>query len=149
MPEEKATVDSVKAESDSRDRAEEVLHKHWPFRPRQQQEEGARTYVSFPMDICETSDGFVLTGELPGVSKQNLDIHVAENELTITGRCEQACDEEERILHTEIPGADFRRSLTLSDAVDHDKISAELKDGLLTIRLAKSAGVQPREISIA
>jgi HSP20 family molecular chaperone IbpA len=104
--------------------------------------------MSFPVDICETEDAFILVGELPGVAKDAVNIRLAENELAITGRFDSALKESEHVALHEVPGADYRRSFTLSDAVDREEISAELKDGLLTVKLAKSEKTKPRQIEI-
>ena len=121
--------------------------KVWPFRI-EKEEEGTGNAVAFPADICETGDAFLLVGEMPGVAIKDVNIHLTENELTIAGTCRISLDHEEDVILREVPGADYRRTFTLSDAVDRDKITAELKDGLLTVRLAKSERLRPRDIQI-
>ena len=122
----------------------EVARNVWPFR----QEGGADAHASFPVDICETADAFYLVAEMPGVKKDDANIRITENELTITGRFQVRLDGEEDVIFREIPGADYRRTFTLSDAVDREKISAELNDGVLKVRLDKSERLKPREIPI-
>jgi len=128
------------------DRSKLAEHqKGWPFGL----EEEETNFVPFAVDICETEDEFVVVGELPGVRKENLNIRLTENELEITGKVQVALDREEKILYREVPGISFRRTFTMSDAVDRDKVKAELKDGVLSVRLAKSEHIKPREIPIS
>lgn len=124
---------------------EELTHRVWPFRAHGEDED---EQTAFPVDICETEDAFLLLGDLPGVTKENLEVRLAENELVIKGRVRQDLEHRETAHIREIPGADYRRSFTLSDAVDPGRISAEMKDGILKIHLAKAEHVKPREIEI-
>jgi HSP20 family molecular chaperone IbpA len=127
-----------------RDEQVQVRPRTWPFRPDGREDEP----VTFPVDICETDDEFILVSEMPGVSKDAVSINVAENVLTIRASFQDELDQEEEVLFREIPGADYARSFTLSSAVDREKITADLKDGLLTVRLAKSESIKPRQIEI-
>ena len=124
---------------------EETRHRAWPFRS---QAQGDDESAAFPVDIFETDDAFVLVGDLPGVTKENMEIRLAENQLVISGRFSRPLEEEEEIGFREIPGADYRRSFTLSDAVDPENIRAELDKGVLKVHLAKADHVKPREIEI-
>jgi HSP20 family molecular chaperone IbpA len=126
----------------------EALHKVWPFQTKEQREKGVRDTVPFPAAIYETDDAFIVVGELAGVERGGVHVQVTENELTITGRFEETLDGEEEVSYSEVPGADYRRTFTLSDAVNREQISAELKDGVLTLRLSKSDSLKPRMIPI-
>ena len=150
MAEEKSLVQKAREGlSEVGERVEEILHSVWPFRTEESDvETEARKAVAFPVDICETDDAFLLAGELPGVAKEDINIRITENELAISGRLRVSLDNEERIVFREIPGADYERVFTLSDAVDREKISAEMKDGVLMLRLAKSERLKPREIPV-
>lgn len=149
MTKEKSLIqDMKKGVSEVQEHVSEALHSVWPFRSKESRETGERETVLFPADIYETEDGFVLVGEMPGVDKKGIHVHVSENELTITGHFQAELGNKEQVILHEIPGADYRRSFTLSDAVDREKISAELKEGVLTVHLAKSESVKPREIEI-
>ena len=124
---------------------EEHLYKVWPFR---RSDEGADEGIAFPVDICETEEAFLLLGDLPGVRKEDLEVRLADNELAIKGRVMHELDHDEAVAIREIPGADYKRSFTLSDAVDPGKITAELTEGILKISMAKAEHVKPREIEI-
>ena len=138
--------DRSMATSREKSASEVQVQKAWPFRPAGDERE---THVSFPVDICETDEAFILVGEMPGVRKDAVNIRLAENQLAITGRFGSPLKENERVGIREVPGASFQRAFTLSDAVDQDEISAELKDGLLTVKLAKSERTKPRQIQIS
>lgn len=140
---------AVEKRSESPDeRVSEMSYKEWPFRSTQKASTGQET-VSFPVDIFETEEAFVIVGEMPGVAKKDVQVEISENELTITGCFHVDLDSEERPSFYEIPGADYRRTFTLSEAVDREKITAGLKEGLLTLCLGKSESVKPRRIEIS
>jgi len=104
-------------------------------------------YVSPVVNIYETKDGYVLEAEMPGVSKEGLEITLENNELTITGhRSNQAHSGE--VLFRESHNHVFRRVFELDPAVDTGKISAKMEQGILTLTLPKSEKVKPRKISV-
>ena len=149
MAEDKSLSASVKEGlEEAQEQVSQAIHSVWPFRSKEQMEAPRRDTVAFPADICETDDAFIVMGELPGVTKKGVNIHVSEDELTIAGVFSFELDGDERVSFREIPGADYRRTFTLSDAVDRENISAELSDGVLKVTLAKSESVKPREIQI-
>ena len=107
----------------------------------------AREYVSPEVNILETSDGYVLEAEMPGVSKEGLEITLEGNEMTLLGR---------RKIET-LPGealfreralADYRRVFELDPAIDTAKIAAKMEQGVLTLTLPKSERVKPRRITV-
>ncbi|HWP58777.1 MAG TPA: Hsp20/alpha crystallin family protein [Candidatus Acidoferrales bacterium] len=103
-------------------------------------------YVTPPVDIYENHDGLVVMADLPGVPKERLDVRVENNVLTIqgapTGRA--AGDP----IYREYELANFFRQFELSERVDQAKISAELKHGVLTLRLPKAEEAKPRKIDV-
>jgi len=103
--------------------------------------------VSPEVNILETSDGYVLEAEMPGVSKEGLEITLEGNEMTLLGR---------RKIET-LPGealfreralADYRRVFELDPAIDTAKIAAKMEQGVLTLTLPKSERVKPRKIVV-
>lgn len=126
---------------------QETAYRVWPFRS-SDDEQGEGNHIPFPVDICETEDAFLLLADLPGVSKDALEVRLSDDQLTITGRFRSALEQEEQVALREVPGASYRRSFTLSDAVDPDRISAGIRDGVLKVELAKAEEVKPRVISI-
>ena len=103
-------------------------------------------YVTPAVDIYETLDGLVVKADLPGVAKDGLDLRVENNLLTIRGRAVHCAQGE--MLYGEYQLADFFRQFELSDKVDQQKISAELKHGVLTLNLPKAEEAKPRKIEV-
>jgi HSP20 family molecular chaperone IbpA len=120
----------------------------------QEQREAARgemtrdTAVFVPrVDIWENDDEIVLFGEMPGVAKDNLDIQFEDHQLTIHGKVEPR-HEGRSLVGSEYGIGDFHRTFTINEGIDVEKISAELKNGMLTLHLPKSEGVKPRKIEV-
>ena len=104
-------------------------------------------YVAPEVNIFETKDGYVLEAEMPGVSKDGLEITVEGNELTITGRRRSETVSGDAIFR-ERQSADYRRVFELDPAIDTSKVSAKMEQGILTLTLPKSERVKPRKISV-
>jgi HSP20 family protein len=98
-------------------------------------------------DIVETEGELVLYGDLPGVSKDNLDVRFENGQLTIQGKVEPR-HTEHQFLYGEYGIGDFYRSFTISEDIDAEKISAELHNGVLTLHLPKAEAVRPRKIAV-
>jgi HSP20 family molecular chaperone IbpA len=98
-------------------------------------------------DILETEQELVLFGDLPGVMKEDLEVRFEDGELTIEGRVPSRQMERE-FLYGEYGIGDFRRSFTISEMIDCEKISAELRNGELTLHLPKAEAAKPRKIVV-
>ena len=104
-----------------------------------------------PVDLYETANEFVLTAELPGLSRGEIDIHAEEFRILIRGARaaatggDLACEQYHRV---ERGHGRFSRAFTLPDAIDVDRISADLKDGLLTVTMPKSGDRRARRIDV-
>jgi len=104
-------------------------------------------YVAPPVNIVETNDGYVLEAEMPGVSKEGLEITLEGTEIIITGR--RTTDPVNgQTLFRERPMADYRRMFELDPAIDTSKVSARMEQGVLTLTLPKSERVKPRKIPV-
>lgn len=101
------------------------------------------------VDIYEDGSGIRLKADLPGVSRDRLDLRVDGNNLSIEGRAEISMPEGMEALHADLSSTLFRRSFTLSNELETEKINAEMKDGVLTLYLPKRAEFQPRKIAIS
>jgi HSP20 family molecular chaperone IbpA len=88
----------------------------------------------------------VVKADLPGVAKDGLDLRVENNLLTIRGRAAHCAPGE--MLYREYDLANFFRQFELSDKVDQQKISAELKHGVLTLNLPRAEEAKPRKIDV-
>lgn len=99
-------------------------------------------------DAYETESGLTLVMEMPGVSRENLDVSLEEGTLRVEGRLDSAQYAGLEPLYTEYNIGHYARSFSLSDKVDQDNIGATLEDGVLTVTLPKSPAAQPRRIQI-
>src|SRR5581483_7099616 len=99
------------------------------------------------VNIFETKDGYVLEAEMPGVSKEGLEITLEGTELTITGH-RQLQPPPGEALFRESQESGFRRVFELDPAIDTAKVSARMEQGVLTLSLPKSERVKPRKISV-
>jgi HSP20 family molecular chaperone IbpA len=97
-------------------------------------------------DIWEGEDELLLYGDLPGVCAEDLDIRFENRELVIRGKVRPRHGGE--FLLGEYGIGDFHRIFTVGEAIDSDKISAEMKHGVLTLHLPKSEKVKPRRIKV-
>lgn len=105
------------------------------------------TYIAPPVDIRETKDEYVLLADMPGVNKEGLEVMLEDNELTLVGRRAPRGSEGEA-LHVESVTHDFRRTFVLDPVIDAAKISAQMDQGVLTVRLPKMEKVKPRRIKV-
>jgi len=110
-------------------------------------QQAERPFVSPEVNIYETSDGYVLEAEMPGVSKEGLEITLEGNTLAFVGRRNERAVNGNPLYRESRP-ADYRRVFELDPAIDVDKISAEMRQGVLTLTLPKAERVKPRKIQI-
>jgi len=99
------------------------------------------------VDILENQDEFVVLADLPGVLPEDLDVRFEKGELTIEGRC-QPRQRDVEFVAEEYGVGNFYRSFSVGEAIDTDRIEAELKLGVLTLHLPKSEAVKPKRIMI-
>jgi HSP20 family protein len=101
-----------------------------------------------PVDLYETVDRYVLTAELPGLTREDLEIRFLDGQLQIQGQRPSArvpCEQYHRVERGHGP---FLRRFALPAPVDADRISADLKDGVLTVTIPKAASAVPRRIDV-
>lgn len=102
--------------------------------------------LSPPIDIDETEDAYLVSMDMPGVPKENINLDLNGNILTVTGergtRSEEAGKKERSYVK-------FQRSLSLPNTVDINKVEANCENGLLEIFLPKSEEARPRKIEIS
>jgi HSP20 family protein len=100
-------------------------------------------------EVKETSEAFVLKGDLPGVAESELDIAVHSNVLTVSGsrQSEERKDGESFALYERQYGS-FSRSFSLPDTADGDRVEAKLDAGVLTLTIWKRAEAKPRKIAL-
>ncbi|MDX1624569.1 MAG: Hsp20/alpha crystallin family protein [Gemmatimonadota bacterium] len=107
---------------------------------------GVRAWVP-ATDVSETAESFVLTMELPGVSREDVSISVEDNVLTVRGEKRLEREHEQRH-RTERMHGTFERSFTLPRHVDADAVKAVMESGVLEIRLPRHEEAKAREIRI-
>src|SRR5579875_1359318 len=99
-----------------------------------------------PVDIYETSEGLVLMADLPGVAKEGLKIDVDGDILTISGKASHVASGEP--IYREYELGNFYRQFELGEEVDREKITAELRNGVLTLNLPKAEKAKPKQIEV-
>jgi HSP20 family protein len=107
----------------------------------------ARVFVP-TADIYESQDALTVILEMPGVDKNNVDVHVEEGMLNIEGRIELSKYQGLVPLYTEYNIGHYARSFRLSSKIDQSKIGADFKDGVLSLTLPKAEEAKPRTIQV-
>jgi len=105
------------------------------------------SYITPLANIVETADGYVLEAEMPGVSRDGLEVTVENGDLTIVGR-RKGYESPGVLLYGESRGADFRRTFEIDPSINSAGITAKLEQGILTLHLPKAEAVKPRRISV-
>jgi HSP20 family protein len=102
-----------------------------------------------PVDLYETADCFVLTAELPGLARDDIDIQFHDGTLILQGQRKEApvpCEQYHRV---ERGHGAFARRFALPSAVAADRITADFRDGVLTVVIPKSPAAIPRRIDVS
>ena len=116
----------------------------------QTKEEGttpARVFLP-STDIYETDQGLTVVMEMPGVDKGNVDVGLENGVLTVEGRIDFGKYQDLQPVYSEYNIGNYRRSFSLPETVDQEKIAAEMKDGVLKLTLPKAEKAKPRKIAI-
>ena len=100
------------------------------------------------VDIFENEAGITVLAEMPGVSRDLLDVHIDSDTLSIEGRAIIPVPEGMDAIHADIRSTRYQRSFSLSRELDTDRIEAGLKDGVLTLRIPKREEHRPRRIEV-
>lgn len=104
-------------------------------------------YLTPLANILETTDGYFLEAEMPGVNKDGLEITVENGELTILGH-RAAAESKGREVYRESRAFDYRRTFELDPSIDTAKVTAHIDQGVLTLHLPKAESVKPRKIVV-
>jgi len=105
-------------------------------------------------EVRETKDAYVFKADVPGVPENELVIQLTGNVLSISGerkpeqKQQNDAQEGERYFAFERSYGQFSRSFSLPDSADGERVTADVKDGVLTLRVPKKAEVQPRRITL-
>ena len=98
--------------------------------------------------IYEIEDAILLVANMPGVDESSVDITLDKNLLTIKGYVEEDLPEGYSLAYAEYEIGDYERSFTLSDEIDREHIEAEVKDGVLHLRLPKAEPAMAKKIAV-
>jgi HSP20 family protein len=107
-----------------------------------------RGFVTPQVNITESKDEYVLEAEMPGVTKDGLEVLLEGNELSIVGRRRSFEPPNAQLVYRESTPRDYRRTFVLDPAIDTSKIRAHMEQGVLMLHLPKAEKVKPRKIAI-
>jgi HSP20 family molecular chaperone IbpA len=111
-------------------------------------EQQGREHYRIPrVEILEDGESVTLRAEMPGVAKEDFDIGIDGDELTVLGK-RSPVDSELRLLHGESGRGDFLRTFSVGDQMDPSNVEANVDRGILTLTIHKKKEVLPRKISI-
>jgi len=105
-------------------------------------------YYTPAVDIFETEQAITLLADLPGVKAEGLTVDLRDNVLTLTGEIAPFENAYEEDLMVEYDVGKYFRQFTISDAINQEKIEANLNDGVLRLTLPKAEKAQPRKIAV-
>lgn len=104
--------------------------------------------LTFPIDVLADNDSFIIKALLPGVQPDDLDIHIVNEIVTISGEIKVEREEGANYLLEECPSGKFHRTLTLPTPLNSTKVQAELDNGILTLVVPKAEEAKPRTIKV-
>ena len=117
-------------------------------RPTRQSQAGEQPALVPPVDVVEDAEGITLYADLPGVPKERLDVHIDGEMLVIEGEMGLEMPKDMEATHVEVSLPRYRRVFTLSRELDPDRMDAELKQGVLKLRIHKVEQAKPRRIQV-
>lgn len=100
------------------------------------------------VDVFENKDGILLVADMPGVPKDKLELRVENDTLLIEGEIAPDTPESMEAVYAEVRLSRYRRAFSLSSELDTSRIDAQLRDGVLNLRIPKHAHAQPRKIEV-
>ena len=101
-----------------------------------------------PVDVIEDAEGITLLADLPGVAKDQLHLRVERDQLEIEAELQLPAVEGLQALHAEVTRQVYRRTFTLSKELDAERVTAEMNQGVLRVRIPKAAHAQPRRVEV-
>jgi HSP20 family protein len=99
-------------------------------------------------DIYETEDEIIVLADIPGAGDKSIDVTLDKNVLSISAYIQGTPTDGYELAYAEYEEGDYQRGFRLSDEIDRDQIEATVKDGVLRLRLAKSAAAKGRRITV-
>lgn len=130
--------------SSLRDEVNRLFDFTWPSR-----DSGLFSGWSPALDVFDDKDNFVVTVELPGLKKEEINLSIHDGVLTVSGERKHEREEKDgSAFRSERYFGKFQRSVTLPAAVDAGKVTATYKDGVLTVELPKAEEAKPKQIAV-
>lgn len=111
------------------------------------EEKGGNRHRTPRVEILEKNDSIMLSAEMPGVAKEDFDVRIDGDELTISGK-RKPVDSKLKLVHGESGEADYLRTFLLSDELDTSNVQAKVGRGILTLTLHKKKEILPQKNSI-
>ena len=111
---------------------------------------GEAPVARMKVDVAENNGAYVVSAELPGVRKEDINVTVDGTQVTLEAdiKREKEASQDERVLHTERVFGKVTRSFTLPQELDEAKVEAKYRDGILELTLPKKAAAQRKQITI-
>ena len=103
-------------------------------------------YIRPAVNIIETEEGLILTADIPGATKENLDVNVEKGILTISAPAHHCLPGQSAYREFEL--ANYYRQFSIPESLDHDKSKAEYVNGILTLRVPKAEVAKPKRIAV-
>ena len=121
-----------------------------PKQKAERREESTRpgAYFQPAVDIFETQDELVVVADMPGVPSGGVDVHVEGDQLAIEGKVDAEDYQGLRPVHVEYGVGGFYRRFMLGEAIDRSAIKAQMKNGVLIVRLPKAEHARARKITV-
>jgi len=112
--------------------------------------EGTRTPVTIKMDVTETADGYLVHAEIPGAKKDEINIEIEGNQVTLTAEVKRESEQKDgdKVLRSERYYGNVYRSFTLPVELDEAKSEAKYNDGVLEVMLVRKASVAGKKLSV-
>jgi len=112
--------------------------------------EGGPTPVVIKMDVTETEDGYLVHAEMPGVKKEDIDVAIEGNQVTITAEVKQEWEKKEgdKMLRNERYFGNIYRSFTLPVELDESSCEATYENGILELKLVRKATAPGKRLAI-
>lgn len=111
-------------------------------------EQSARAPRSFPMDAVRRGDEMVMVFDLPGVSRESIDLTVERNVLTVRADRRPTFGADDELVISERPVGTYSRQVFLGDSLDSDAIEAHYEGGILTLKIPVAESAKPRKIDV-
>jgi HSP20 family protein len=112
--------------------------------------EGARTPVTIKMDVTETADGYMIHAEMPGVKKEDINVEIEGNQVTITAESKREWEKKEgdKLLRSERYYGNVYRSFTLPAELNEASSEAKYDKGVLELKLVRKAPIGGKKLSV-